>query len=261
MPKLYKKRPIGESNGSVSLNSEPLLSASTPPGEFIMCFRIVTVVIMLCLPVLCCAAEGVIQLPAPRLDVPMSAGKVIATEKALPSSDEKALTLVHVARLVWAANGNIPLDPVSGAPQQLVTCAAKAYPLEIFLVTGEGSVEQVPAGVYRYDPVTHALAPGLVGDQRQTLAQATNSHDWIPTAPISVIIGAIFERSQSISGLKGAMNFATMEAKNCNQNVLLEARALKLNSNTVTQLNDSQVSSALRLPPDVRPIVIVTVRK
>ena len=242
-------------------SSEESRSVAHQREEFIMCFRILTVIIMLCLPVVCCPSDGVIQLPSPRLDGPRSAGKVIATEKTVPSYGEKALTLAQVTQLVWAANGNIPLDPVSGAPQKLMTCATKAYPLEVFIVTGEGSVEQVPAGVYRYDPATHALAPGLVGDQRHVLAQATNSQEWVATAPVSVIIGAVVERSQSTSGLKGALNFAMMEAKNSNQNVLLEARALKLDSNTVTELNDSGVSSALKLPPDMRPIVIVTVRK
>jgi SagB-type dehydrogenase family enzyme len=226
-----------------------------------MCFRILTMVIILCLPVVCCPSDGVIPLPALGLKGPANAQEVTTTQKTPSGNGDKTLTLAQVTRLVWAANGNIPLDPVSGAPQTLATCATKAYPLEVFLVVGEGAVEQVPAGVYRYDPAKQALIPGLVGDLRHTLAQATKSQQPIATAPVSVIIGAVFERSQSTSGLKGALNFATMEAKNSNQNVLLEARALKLDSNTVTELNDSDVSSALKLPPDMKPIAIVTVGK
>jgi nitroreductase len=52
-----------------------------------------------------------------------------------------------------------------------------------------------------------------------------------------------------------------MEAGNANQNLLIQARALGFETNTVGGIKDEELSKALELPSDVRPIVLVTVGK
>jgi nitroreductase len=52
-----------------------------------------------------------------------------------------------------------------------------------------------------------------------------------------------------------------MEAGNANQNILLQARALGFETNTVGGIRDAELSKALNLTEDVRPIVLVTVGK
>ncbi len=65
-------------------------------------------------------------------------------------------------------------------------------------------------------------------------------------------------RSYSPEPLTLAQVAQLLRAGNANRNLLLQARAMGLQTNTVGGLRDSEISSVLGLPPDVTPVVIVT---
>lgn len=206
-----------------------------------------------------CAEET--ALPRPSLDGSVSVEKALATRTTARSYTAAPLTLAQVAQVLWAGNGNIPADAVSAATKKVIPSARKTFPIELYLVCGEGTVEKLPAGVYHYDADHHALQRILDGDQRKPMSAACKGQSWIAQAPVSVIVGEVFKRAEATSGPERGINFGVMEAGNANQNILLQARGLGFETNTVGGIRDAELSEALNLPEDVRPIVLVTVGK
>ena len=200
-------------------------------------------------------------LPRPSLDGSVSVEKALATRTTARSYSSAPLTLAQVAQVLWAGNGNIPTDAVSAATKKVIPSTRKTYPIELYLVCGEGTVEKLPAGVYHYDADRHALKRLVDGDQRKPMSAACKGQSWIAQAPVSVIVGAVFKRAEATSGPERGINFGVMEVGNANQNILLQARALGFETNTVGGIRDAELSKALKLPEDVRPIVLVTVGK
>jgi SagB-type dehydrogenase family enzyme len=206
-----------------------------------------------------CADET--ALPRPALDGSVSVEKALATRMTARSYSPAPLTLAQVSQILWAGNGNIPTDAVSAATKKVIPSARKTFPVELYLVCGEGTVEKLPAGVYHYDADHHALQRIADGDQRKPMSAACKGQSWIAQAPISVIVGAVFKRAEATSGPERGINFGVMEAGNANQNILLQAQALGFQTNTVGGIRDEELSKALKLPEDVKPIVLVTVGK
>jgi SagB-type dehydrogenase family enzyme len=200
-------------------------------------------------------------LPRPSLDGSVSVEKALATRTTARSYSSTPLTLAQVSQVLWAGNGNIPADAISSATKKVIPSARKTYPIELYLVCGEGTVLQLSAGVYHYDPDRHALQKIMDGDQRKPMSSACKGQSWIAQAPVSVVVGSVFKRADATSGPERGINFGVMEAGNANQNMLLQARALGFETNTVGGVRDAELSSALNLPPDVRPVVLVTVGK
>ena len=206
-----------------------------------------------------CADET--ALPRPSLDGSVSLEKALATRATARSYSSAPLTLAQVAQVLWAGNGNIPTDAVSAATKKVIPSTRKTYPIELYLVCGEGTVEKLPAGVYHYDADRHALQRIADGDQRKPMSAACKGQSWIAPAPVSVIVGSVLKRAEATSGPERGINFGVMEVGNANQNILLQALALGFETNTVGGIRDAELSEALKLPEDVRPIVLVTVGK
>jgi SagB-type dehydrogenase family enzyme len=200
-------------------------------------------------------------LPQPSLDGKMSVEKAMATRTTARSYSSTPMTMAEVGQVLWAGNGNIPTDAVSAATKKVIPSARKTYPIELYLVCGEGTVKGLPAGTYHYDADHHALHKIADGDRRKQMAAACKGQGWMVQAPVSVVVGSIFKRADATSGPERGINFGVMEAGNANQNMLLQAKALCLDTNTVGGLKDDGVVKALALPDDVRPVAIVTVGK
>lgn len=200
-------------------------------------------------------------LPSPALDGTVSVEKALASRTTARHYSPTSLTLAQVGQLLWSGNGKMPSDAVSSATPKVIPSARRTYPIELYLVCGEGTVQQLAAGVYHYDAEHHALQKIVDGDRRKPMSSACKGQSWIVQAPVSVVIGSVFERAEKTSGPERGINFGVMEVGNANQNILLQAQALGLQTNTVGGLRDADVSSALKLPSDVRPVVLVTVGK
>jgi SagB-type dehydrogenase family enzyme len=223
-------------------------------------FIIIMFVLALTLPgTISCAAE--INLPAPSLDGNVSVEKALATRITARSYSSAPLTLAQVSQLLWSGNGMIPVDAVSGATLRVIPSARKTYPVELYLVCGDGTAQQLAAGVYHYRSERHALEKIMDGDPRKPMASACKGQSWIAQAPVSIIIGSAFQRAAATSGPERGVDFGVMEAGNANQNILLQARALGLASNTVGGVRDAELSSVLKLPADVKPVVLITLGK
>ncbi|MFH1116190.1 MAG: SagB/ThcOx family dehydrogenase [Pseudomonadota bacterium] len=205
------------------------------------------------------AADSV-KLPPPSYKGTVSVESAMGSIKSVRNFTAAPLNLQQISQLLWAANGSLPADAVSGATTKVTPSAGGLYPIEIFLLTGTDTVEGLPAGTYLYKPETNALVVVETGDKRNLLAYASLSQMWIARAPATIVIAGAFSRTTSKYAQRG-IQYVFIEAGNSNQNICLQAAALKLGVGTVGAFNDAQVSAVLKLPDDIKPLLVVPVGK
>ncbi|MBI4963904.1 MAG: SagB/ThcOx family dehydrogenase [Desulfomonile tiedjei] len=206
------------------------------------------------------AADNDIKLPKPSLSGKLSVEAAMAAKKSVRNFSGAPLTEAQVSQLLWAANGDLPHDAVTGATTKVIPSAGGLYPLEVYLVTGKDSVGQIPAGVYRYNPGNNSLQTVTAGDNRAPLAHAALGQTWLAKAPALIVIGAVFQRTTSKYGNRG-INYIFMEAGSASQNLYLEAESLGLHAGSVGAFQEANVSGALKLPPNVNPLFIMAFGK
>ncbi len=206
------------------------------------------------------AAESDIKLPNPVFAGKLSFEAAVVRKHSVRDLSRTPLTVAQVSQILWAANGNLPADAVAGATTKVITSAGGLYPLEVFLVCGQNTVGEIPAGVYQYNPRSNSLQVVATGDNRNLLAHAAHRQLFLAQAPAVVVIGAVFQRTTAKYGDRGKQ-YVCMDAGAANQNIFLQAESLGLHCATVGAFVDAQVAGALRLPAGVTPLMIVAVGK
>jgi SagB-type dehydrogenase family enzyme len=202
--------------------------------------------------------QAEIELPSPMVEGSMSVEKALISRKTVRSYQEKPLDAKQVGQLLWASNGNMDLvDSTTSATKKVIPSAMRTYPLAVFLLIGKDTVKGLAAGVYAYIPARHTLKPLLMKDKRDDLAQAAFDQEWIRSAPMAIVICGGFDKVKEMTRKLG-VNFAVMEAGNSDQNILLQATAMGLGSNTAAGFKASDVREALNLPKELTPLLIVT---
>lgn len=227
------------------------------PGRWLIALCVILVVLTIG-PAL--AADNDIKLPKPAFTGKLSLEAALVAKKSVRNFAAAPLTEAQISQILWAANGNLPVDAVTGATYKVVPSAGGLYPLEVFLVTGKDTVGGIPEGVYSYDPQANSLKLVAPGDNRTLLAHAALSQMWMARAPAVVIIGAVFARTASRYGNRGPQ-YVFMESGNSCQNIYLQAESLGLHAGSVGAFNDAQVSAVLKLPASVTPLMIMAIGK
>jgi SagB-type dehydrogenase family enzyme len=221
-------------------------------------FIISLAMVLLIAPTFCFSEQVEIELPKPKPDGAMSVEKALVSRTTARSYKDTPLEVPQVAQLLWAANGNLDVvDSITSATMKVIPSAMRTYPLSVFLVVGKETVNGLENGVYAYIPERHTLRPLLKSDRREELTKAAFNQEWISTAPIAIIICGGFSKIREMTERLG-VNFAVMEAGNADQNILLQATALGLGTNTAAGFKASDVRSALDLPEELTPLLIVT---
>jgi SagB-type dehydrogenase family enzyme len=194
----------------------------------------------------------VIPLPAPRLDSPASIERTLSQRRSVRDFAARPLTLEAVAQLLWAAQGLS--EPAAGL--RTAPSAGARYPLETYLVAG--TVDGLPAGLYRYRPADHALEEVRPGDFRRPIAAAALRQSFVQDAPATLVLTAAFSRSEGRYGARAA-RYVPMEVGAAAQNVALQAVALALGTVFVGAFQDEAVTRALDLPPRHAPMAILPI--
>ncbi len=205
-------------------------------------------------------AEGAFKLPAPTYRGKMSVEQAIAARKSTRSFQPTALTLAEVSQVLWAADGKLPADALTGATRKVTPSAGGLYPLEVFFVAGERTVENLPAGVYKYDSSGNTLVTVASGDKRKDLAQGAYGQMALARAPAIVVISGVFERTTMKYRDQG-VGYVYMEAGHACQNACLQAEGVGLHSWIVGAFIHSKVSADLQLPAGMAPLVLVAIGK
>lgn len=186
-----------------------------------------------------------ITLPKPNKDGSMSLEKAIFIRRSRRNFLPQPLTLEQIGQLCWAAQGQ-----EASSRFRTVPSAGATYPLELFVVTGDG--------LFRYLPAEHSLNKLTELDLRNDLASAAWGQEFIEEAPLTLVFAAVFSRTTNRYGKRG-IRYVYMEAGHAAQNVHLQAEALGLGSVAVGAFDDTSVSKVLSLPKNLEPIYMVTV--
>lgn len=193
-----------------------------------------------------------ISLPDPALEGALSVEQAIQQRRSVRTFADKTVSLDAVSQLLWSAQGIT--DSRRGL--RAAPSAGATYPLELLLVVGD--VENLDAGVYRYQVDEHALAPIVAGDVRGDLARASLGQAFIGQAPISVVLTGIQGRTAGRYGDRAA-RYVAMEAGHAAQNIYLQAVALELGTVVVGAFRDEQLAELFSLDSTEMPLYIMPV--
>lgn len=183
-------------------------------------------------------------LPGPRKRGTLSLEETLVRRRSERGFASTPLDREQIAQLLWAAQG------VTEGRLRTAPSAGALYPLEIYLVTGEG--------VYHYLPQSHELERIAEGDFLSQLSKAALGQEYVREAPISVVIAAVYQRAERRYGERAA-RYVWIEAGHVAQNIHLQAVAMGLGSVPVGAFDDRQVHRVLSLPENQMPLYIIPV--
>jgi SagB-type dehydrogenase family enzyme len=191
-------------------------------------------------------ADSVIPLPGPRLDGPMSLEETLSRRRSVRFFGSDPVSLADVAQLLWASQGIIDPSGKRTAPS-----AGALYPLESYAVT--------PDGIFHYDPAAHALVAVRSGDHREELYNAALMMDSVRRAPLTIVLAAVYARTEVRYGRDRAPRYVHLEAGHAAQDILLQAVALGLGAVPIGAFLDEEVGEVLGLAPDQSPLYMVSI--
>jgi len=192
-----------------------------------------------------------VKLPKPKLKSPTSVEGALLERRSVREYRKDSLAIEEISQLLWAAQGITAKWGGRTAPS-----AGALYPLEIYLVTGE--VKGLKPGLYHYDPGKHVISLKKDEDLRKKLTQASLYQDEILKAPVTLIITAVYERTQKKYGKRG-IRYVHMEVGSVGENIYLQAQSLNLGTVFIGAFEDDEVKKVLGIKEE--PLGIMPVGK
>lgn len=194
-----------------------------------------------------------IQLPQPYDDGHVSVEKALLLRRSVREYSDSPLALNEISQLLWAAQGNTSPAGFRTAPS-----AGALYPLVIYLVAG--NVNDLPPGVYRYKPKSHALANVIKGDKRAELSAAALGQSCVKKSAAVIVLAAVYERTMRKYGQRG-IRYVHIEAGHASQNIYLQAVSQDLGTVEIGAFDDEKVKKALHMLTIEQPLSIMPVGK
>ena len=196
---------------------------------------------------------GNIKLPPPDLKGTVSLEETLVQRRSIREYSTAPLSLEEVSQLLWAAQGITAEWGGRTAPS-----AGGLYPLEVYLTVGR--VDTLPAGIYKYLPVGHALQPVKNTDVQAEVAQASLDQPWVSDGAIVIVIAGVYERTTVKYGERG-IRYVWLEAGHAAQNICLQATALNLGAVTIGAFYDDQLQKVVGMTKDETPLYVIPVGK
>ena len=182
---------------------------------------------------------GPVSLPKAKTRGAVSVETALSQRRSLRNPTAKPLLLAEVGQLCWAAQGVTDEKGHRTAPS-----ARAAYPLEVYVLAGD--VRDLPAGVYRYLPPSHALEPVSAGDRRAEFVRRGVGQGWVEKAPVIFVLTGTLSKMSGM-GDRGPQ-FMAIEAGLAAHGFFLQAEALGLGSTFVGGFRPAEAREALELP-------------
>jgi SagB-type dehydrogenase family enzyme len=192
-----------------------------------------------------------LKLPEPRVDGSVSIERVLCKRRSVREFTNEPLDLSQVAQLLWAAQGVTGAEAHRTAPS-----AGGLYGLELYVIAA--NVNGLPAGIYKYDILTHELVSSIEGDMRQRLFRSALEQTSISQAPAIFVLSGVYERISAKYGERG-IRYTHMEAGHAAQNLLLQAVSLGLGAVLVGAFDDAKVKRVLGLSKKEMPLYLIPV--
>lgn len=197
--------------------------------------------------------EAPIKLPSPNPQGKTSVEAAISKRRSVRRFRAQPLSLAQLSQLLWSAQG------ITGSGgRRAVPSAGATYPLEIFVVVGAHGIENLAAGLYHYQVDNHSLSLHLSGDLRQKLADAALGQSLIANCPVVIVVCALHPRTAYRYGRRGE-RYIHMEVGHVGQNLSLQAVALGLATVMIGAFEDEEVSKALKIEEQIKPLYIIPV--
>ncbi len=189
-----------------------------------------------------------IALPPPlELDYPL--GRAIAKRRSRRSWLRKPVELEKVSTLLWAAQGVTSREGFRASPS-----AGATYPLELYLVACD--VAGLEPGIYHYSPREHSLRIVVKGSLCRELGRACLNQEWVSTAPLNIVIAAVFERTTGYYGRRG-VGYVYIEVGHAAQNIYLVSEAMNLGTVAVGAFYDDEVAKVVNLSHGEKPLYVL----
>ena len=197
-----------------------------------------------------------IPLPPPSQKGGMALEEAIARRRSVRDLTTQPILKSQLSQILWSAQG------ITGTWEEYraVPSAGATYPLEIFILCGQNTVEGLDAGIYHYDIAHHSLITLVKRDSRLELARAALAQVFIEDASLSIVICAEYERTKRRYGNRGE-RYVHIEAGHAGQNIYLQANALGLATVAIGAFYDEPVRQVLRLEKQYQPLYIMPVGK
>lgn len=193
-----------------------------------------------------------IFLPEPKQKGDISLEEAIAIRRSIRKFKDEPITHEKVSQILWAAQGIT--DTVNKF--RAVPSAGALFPLEVYITARK--VEDLPSGIYKYEPNGHKLFLIKEGDVTAKLVREALWQDWIAKSSIVVIISAVFERTMAKYGKRG-IQYVYLEAGHCAQNICLQAVALGLGTAPVGAFNDEGIQKIIGMQESEVPLYILPI--
>ncbi|MBI5324956.1 MAG: SagB/ThcOx family dehydrogenase [Ignavibacteriae bacterium] len=184
------------------------------------------------------------QLPKPQLKSNVSIEEALQQRRSVREYTDESLALHEVSQLLWAAYG-ITQHAVNG-PEFLrggfrtAPSAGALYPLEFYIVVG--GVEGLEPGIYKYNSENHELIKLIEGDKRKDISNASLSQEMFESAPLTIVITAVFSRTTGKYGTRGREHYVWCTC-------------------TVGAFSDSDIYKLMKLSSEEEPIYLLPVGK
>lgn len=199
---------------------------------------------------------GTFDLPPATVTSNMSVDQAIRSRRSVRTYSTTSLTLQDVSQLLWASQGITDTD----RNYRTAPSAGHVFPMEMYLVTGNNSVQGLGAGIYHYNPFNHTLEKIAEGDLRYNLSQAAHQQKWVETAPISMVITGNYQKmKEKYPDERISTRFVDIEAGHIGENIYLEAVAHGMGTVAIGSFYDDQMINLLKLPSTETPIYIYPV--
>jgi SagB-type dehydrogenase family enzyme len=168
------------------------------------------------------------ELPPPRRsDVPF--WEAVARRRSCRQFADDPIDARDLAGLLEAAYGvTHSLDSEDGRhalPLRAVPSGGALFPLELYVAALR--VEELPPGLYHFDPLKPALAVARDSLTAEEVASLSTYPEIVRGCAAVIFVACVFGRTRFKYGLRG-YRFALLEAGHLGQNVLLAATALGL---------------------------------
>lgn len=198
---------------------------------------------------------GEVSLPSPVRTGSVSVEHAIANRRSRREFTNEPLTPAELGQLLWATQGIT--DRASG--HRAAPSAGATYPLEVYVVIGEGGVETIDPGVYHYRPEPHVLTLVSSGDVQAELRGAALDQEWVGDGAVDVIITGVDERTTERYGERGRRRYVPMEAGHAGENLALQAEVMDLSTVSIGAFRDDDVRDLLDASAAERPLYIFPV--